>query len=167
MLSTERASGHVLLPDPLYRRPPWLQAPLSNAAQAGEKATLLNAQHQCCNTFAIHVQASQTLLCGTVLHKPVKAKKSLPRILLTSGICPATPCCSEPAGSSISRTALEPGSPNAKCRSKISAAFQLWRCWDPLVHSVTLGGLRGQVSLGLESPPCTNGAERGSSSLFC
>lgn len=79
MLSTERASGHVLLPDPLYRRLPWLQAPLSNAAQAGEKATLLNAQHQCCNTFAIHVQASQTLLCGTVLTQASKSKEESPK----------------------------------------------------------------------------------------
>lgn len=82
MLSTERAAGCVLLPDPLCRRAPWPNIPRCPPGRGN--SALLSAQHQC--------QASQTLLCS--LNPSQQNQRSVSRTLLESGICPAVPGCS-------------------------------------------------------------------------
>lgn len=79
----ERAAGCVLLADPLCRRAPWPNIPQCSPGRGN--SALLSAQHQC--------QASQTLLCSP--NPSQQTQRSVPRILLESGVCPATPGCSE------------------------------------------------------------------------
>lgn len=64
-LRMKRASGHVLLLNPLCRRAPWIQAPHSNTVQAGETQPC-RVPSIICRVSAIHLQASQPLLCGAV-----------------------------------------------------------------------------------------------------
>lgn len=64
-LSIERASGHVLFPDSVQESP--MATSSSQRCCPGRgNPTLLSSQHQCCHTSAIHLQASQTLLCRGV-----------------------------------------------------------------------------------------------------
>lgn len=59
------------------------------------------------------------------------------------------------------------GHPLQTNHSGVSPGLQFRHCWDPSLHSVTLGAgtVTGWVSLA--SPPCTVGAERGSAALSC
>lgn len=55
-------------------------------------------------------------------------------------------------------------------RSEISPAFQFWHCWDPLLHSVTLGGLHcveARRPWGRQPLLAQLVLSKGSSSLFC